>query len=58
MSFLPIITVAAVNTKSADKEIADFVCTGHNDELTINEAIKRAADEGKYICLLNGFRII
>ena len=54
MSFLPIITVAAANTRSADKKNADFVCTGKNDELTINEAIKVAAQECKCLCLLNG----
>ena len=54
MSFLPMIIVAAADTRSADKKNADFVCTGRNDELTINEAIKAAAEEGKCLCLLNG----
>ena len=54
MGFLQVITVAAANTRSADKKNADFVCTGKNDELTINEAIKVAAEEGKCLCLLNG----
>lgn len=54
MSFLPIITVAAYNSKFHEKDGIDFVCTGKNDELTINKAIKTATQTGKSVYLLNG----
>ena len=54
MSFLPTITVAASDTREQNKQNADFICTGKNDELTISEAIKVANEEGKFVYLLNG----
>lgn len=54
MSFSPMLTVAASDTRTTDKNNADFICSGKNDELTINEAIKTAANEGKIVYLLNG----
>ena len=54
MSFSPYITVAASNSRYGEKDGIDFVCTGKNDELVINEAIKTAAEEGKAVYLLNG----
>ena len=54
MSFSPFITVAASNSKFNEKDGIDFVCSGKNDELVINKAIKTAAEEGKSVYLLNG----
>lgn len=45
--------VAASNSPSQDKEIADFVCDGTNDEVEINAAIA-ALDKGGTVQLLDG----
>lgn len=36
-------TVAASNSSTADKNVADYLCTGTNDDVTINSAITAAA---------------
>lgn len=54
MSFYPFITVAAADSKIGENDDIDFICTGRNDELTINKAINLAAKEGKGVYLLNG----
>ncbi len=54
MCFSPFITVAASNSKFNEKDGIDFVCSGKNDELVINEAVKVASEEGKSVFLLNG----
>ena len=48
------ITVAAANTNESIKNSADLVCTGKNDELTIQKAIERAVKEEKNLYLFNG----
>lgn len=47
------IVVAAANSPKEDKHLADFVCTGKNDERTINKAIASLKYGGK-IQLLDG----
>ena len=54
MGFLPIITVAAVDSLCGDRGEVDFRCTGTNDERVINQAIEVAAREDKMVYLLNG----
>ena len=54
MSFLPIITVAASDSKFNKNDDVDFICTGKNDELTINKAIMTAAENDRKIYFLNG----
>ena len=54
MNFYPFITVAAADSKIGENDDIDFICTGRNDELTINKAINLAAKEGKGVYLLNG----
>lgn len=54
MSFWQNLTVAASDSKFSEKDGVDFVCSGENDELTINKAIMAAAEQEKTVCLLNG----
>jgi hypothetical protein len=54
MSFSPFVMVAASDSRFGENDGIDFVCTGKNDELVINKAIKTAAEEGKGVYLLNG----
>ena len=48
------ITVAASNSTEKLKKCADVVCSGENDEITIQSVIDRCAVEKKDIYLLNG----
>lgn len=48
------IVVAASNTPSSIKEGADYICTGENDEVTLNLAIDSAISKGCGILLLRG----
>jgi len=48
-----LVIVAAGNTCKEDKKIADFVCTGKNDEATINKAIEKLKFGGT-VQLLDG----
>lgn len=52
--FSPYITVAASNSLHKNDKGIDFVCTGTNDELTINKAILKGLEEEKGVYLLNG----
>lgn len=54
MSYLPIITVAAADSRLKKEDGVDFICTGKHDERVINEAILAAAQEDKFVYLLNG----
>ena len=54
MGYSPIITVAASNSKLRQNEAVDFICSGKNDELTINKAIEKAVEEDKSVYLLGG----
>lgn len=51
---LGFITVAASDSAEELKAQADVVCTGKNDELTLQKVIDEAAGSGKNIYLLNG----
>ncbi len=42
-----IVTVAAANSSERDKTLADFVCTGSNDEQTIQKAINSLGVSGR-----------
>lgn len=48
------IYIAASNSREELKAKSDFVCTGINDELTIQKAINACINEDKNIYLLNG----
>ena len=48
------IYIAASNSTEELKAKSDFVCTGINDELTIQKAINACINEDKNIYLLNG----
>ena len=52
--FSPYITVAASNSLHKNDKGIDFVCTGTNDEITINKAILKGLEEEKGVYLLNG----
>ena len=52
--FSPFIIVAASDSKQKDSCGVDFVCTGKNDELTIQKAIEACVEQDKSIYLLNG----
>lgn len=54
MSFSAFLTVAPYDCNEAVKGSADIVCTGEHDELTLQKAIDRAAEEGKSLYLLSG----
>ncbi|MBR3967319.1 MAG: hypothetical protein IKJ91_09635 [Clostridia bacterium] len=54
MSYSPYITVAASNSIFNENDDIDFVCSGKNDELVINQAINAAAESKKGIYFLNG----
>ena len=47
-------TIAAVNTQAADKEYADFVCDGVNDETEINAALAEGGNNYIKVILLDG----
>ena len=46
--------IAASNTSKELKDKSDFICTGKNDELTIQKAIDTCVKDNKNIYLLNG----
>lgn len=48
------VTVAAADSTNEAKAAADFVCTGKNDELTIQAAVDKCAAECKNVYLFNG----
>ena len=48
------IYIAASNSSKELKEKSDFVCTGKNDELTIQKAIDACVKDNKNIYFLNG----
>ena len=48
------IYIAANNSSKELKAKSDFVCTGTNDELTIQKAIETCVKDNKNIYLLNG----
>ena len=52
--FSAFIIVAAADSKQKDASGIDFVCTGKNDELTIQKAIEACVEQDKSIYLLNG----
>ena len=53
-SILGYVTVAASTGTNESKECADLVCTGKNDELTIQKAIELSAEQNKNVYLFNG----
>lgn len=57
-SYLDYITVAASDSPAWARGIADYVCRGDGDGVTLNRAIKRAADDGKNLYLFDGGYII
>ena len=52
--FSAFITVAPFDSIHKNEDGIDFVCTGKNDELTINKAILKGLEEEKGVYLLNG----
>ena len=46
--------VAAANSTAVAKEAADFVCTGTNDEVTIQKAIDQCKESGRQLTLFAG----
>ena len=46
--------VASNDGEQAKKDNADFVCTGSHDELTIQKAIDKCAEENKNLFLYDG----
>lgn len=45
------VTVAPSNATDEDKQTADYVCTGTDDHLTLNEAVLTAAKRGVGVTL-------
>lgn len=48
------IIVAAANTPSDMKAVADYVCTGTHDEVTLNSVIAASTGDSKRVVLLRG----
>ncbi len=48
------VILAASNSNENSKHYADFVCSGKNDELTIQKALEKCEKENKKLKLLNG----
>ena len=49
-----IITVASSTASDYEKSISDFVCTGTNDEIVLNQAIQKVSEKGGEIHLSYG----
>ena len=48
------ITLAACDTEEDLKSLADIVCSGKNDEISIQKAIDECAATGKNLYFFNG----
>ena len=48
------ITIAASNSTNEAKRNADFVCTGKNDELVIQQGIDECQKQNKNLYFMNG----